>query len=132
MTWPSAPGASQNFTAAFTTTKKTTVYSTLPARFPSRPAGLVALALLALIWAVSLIVEKRTPLGRNFGRARMRHLGFALGALALLMAGCGNSTPVIDIAPDPTPTGTYTLTVSGEAQNASRGVTLTLVVEAAP
>ena len=132
VTWPSAPGASQNFTAAFTTTKKTIVYSALPGRFPSRPAGLVALAFLALIWSVSLIVETRTPFGRNFGRTKMRHLGFTLGALALLIAGCGNSTPAIDIAPDPTPTGTYTLTVSGEAQNASRGVTLTLVVEAAP
>ncbi len=132
VTWPSAPGASQNFTAAFTTTKKTIVYSALPGRFPSRPAGLVAFAFLALIWSVSRIVETRTPLARNFGRTKMRHLGFTLGALALLIAGCGNSTPAIDIAPDPTPTGTYTLTVSGEAQNASRGVTLTLVVEAAP
>jgi DNA-binding beta-propeller fold protein YncE len=130
-TWPTAPGAPQNFTAAFTTTKKTT--STIPRtpRFPSRPVGLVAFGLLALIWVAAQIVEKRNPLGGKSGHTRTRHLGFALGALALLMTGC-NNTPAISTAPDPTPTGTYTLTVSGEAQNASRGVTLTLVVEAAP
>jgi hypothetical protein len=132
VTWPSAPGASQNFTAAFTTTKKTTTSSFAhPSRFPSRPVGLVALGLLTLIWVAARIAEKRSPISRSFGRARTRQLAFALAALVLLVAGCGNST-TISTAPDPTPTGTYTLTVSGEAQNASRGVTLTLVVEAAP
>jgi Abnormal spindle-like microcephaly-assoc'd, ASPM-SPD-2-Hydin len=131
VTWPSAPGASQNFTAAFTTTKKTITAIPPTPRFPARPVGLVALGLLALMWIAAGIVEKRNPLGWNSGRTRTRRFAFALGALALLLAGC-NNTPAISYAPSPTPTGTYTLTVAGEAQNASRGVTLTLDVEAAP
>jgi hypothetical protein len=130
VTWPSAPGASQNFTAAFTTTQKTTSIVSRPPRFPSRPIGLLALGLLALIWVAGRIAEKQRPLGGNLGRSRMRPLGVALGAVALLMAGCGSST-TISTAPDPTPLGTYPMTVFGEAQNASRGVTVTLVVVAA-
>jgi hypothetical protein len=132
VTWPSAPGASQNFTAAFTTTKKTISMISHPPRFPSRPTGLMTLGLLALIWVAARIAEKQSPLGRSFGRPRTRQFGLALATLALLVAGCGSNTTTISTAPDPTPTGTYTLTVYGEAQNASRGVTLTLVVEAAP
>jgi DNA-binding beta-propeller fold protein YncE len=130
LSWPTAPGAPQTFTATFTTTKKTTSVAPPAAQFPSRPIGLMMLGLLVLIWVADWIVEKRSPFGWNLGRTRTRRLGFALGALALLMGGCGANT-TLSTAPDPTPTGTYTLTVSGESQNASRGVTLTLVVEAA-
>jgi hypothetical protein len=66
VTWPSAPGASQNFTAAFTTTKKTTTSSFAhPSRFPSRPVGLVALGLPTLIWVAARIAEKRSPISRS-------------------------------------------------------------------
>jgi sugar lactone lactonase YvrE len=129
VTWSSAPGTTQNFTAAFTTTKKTTSMIAHPARFPSRPIGLMVLGFLALIWVAARIVEARSPSRWNFLPTRARRMGLALGVVALVMAGCGNNTTTPSTAPDPTPLGTYTFTIFGSAQNASRGVTVTLVVQ---
>jgi len=54
---------------------------------------------------------------------------FVLASFGALLAGCHHSStkakPVIPY----TPMGTYTLTVQGSAQNASRGFTVTLVVD---
>jgi hypothetical protein len=46
------------------------------------------------------------------------------------VAGCGGSNKKKGTIPF-TPTGTYTLTVQGSAQNGARGYTCTLIVAAA-
>ena len=54
-------------------------------------------------------------------------LTFAVAICAVLV-GCGSHNSTANIIPY-TPQGTYSLTVHGFAQNASRGFTMTLVVD---
>jgi hypothetical protein len=49
-------------------------------------------------------------------------------AICATVAGCHHYNSTANIIPY-TPTGTYTLTVHGFVQNASRGFTMTLVVD---
>jgi hypothetical protein len=84
-------------------------------------AGLLLAALAGLA-----IINLQQALSRHFGGVAALII---LASFAALLAGCNNSSgkakPVIPY----TPTGTYTLTVQGAAQNGSRGFTMTLVVD---
>jgi len=89
--------------------------------FPMLAAGL----LLAALAGLAIINLQQAP-SRHFGGVAALII---LASFAALLAGCNNSSgkakPVIPY----TPTGTYTLTVQGAAQNGSRGFTMTLVVD---
>jgi sugar lactone lactonase YvrE len=82
-------------------------------------ASLMALLLSLMLWFVR---QKRSQ--------RMVAL-FAFGfsvAICAALGGCHHYSSSASVIPY-TPTGTYTLTVHGFAQNASRGFTMTLVVD---
>jgi len=49
-------------------------------------------------------------------------------AICAVLGGCHGTSSTANVIPY-TPTGTYTLTVHGFVQNASRGFTMTLVVD---
>ena len=72
---------------------------------------------LALLWR-----QKRLP-----GWVPVFAIACAV-VICATVAGCGHSNNTQNIIPY-TPTGTYSLTVHGSAQNASRGFTMTLVVD---
>jgi hypothetical protein len=56
---------------------------------------------------------------------RAMALAIALGAIAAVAGGCHHgSKPIVG-----TQAGTYTLTVTGSAQNAGRGITVTMIVQ---
>ena len=85
-----------------------------------------ALAAIVLIVALSIVAllarQKRLPrmiVAVTFGAAL---------AFCAVLGGCGHSNSTANVIPY-TPTGTYTLTVHGSVQNASRGFTMTLVVD---
>src|SRR5271170_4596048 len=84
------------------------------------PATAVSLAVIFSILAL-LTRQKRLP-----RKVLVLTFTFAV-AICAVLGGCGHSstTSVIPY----TPTGTYPLTVHGFAQNASRGFTMTLVVD---
>ena len=86
-----------------------------------------------LSWLVGLL-----PLGLlGLGRRRARRLGtVAILCCGLLVAGCGASrmvpqtngtTPVNPVTP--TPSGSYTLVVSGSSTGLTRSISLTLIVQ---
>jgi len=86
----------------------------------------IAIRFLALL-AVGLVFIFSLRRRQTFLR---RHPAFAIFALALIIvavAGCGGSSKSRGTIPF-TPTGTFTLTVQGSAQNGARGYTCTLIV----
>jgi sugar lactone lactonase YvrE len=114
------------------------------ARFPARRLALslmFALVLGAIAFLLAIALRKIAQLSdtRQNGRLtegvrawmQMRRLAAVFALLALfagvagVMGGCGSSTTTKPIV---TPAGTSNLTVQATAQNASRGFTVTLVV----
>jgi sugar lactone lactonase YvrE len=87
------------------------------------PIALATAVLLAVMFSIlaSLIRQKR--LSR---KVLVLTFTFAV-AICAVLGGCGHSSTT-NVIPF-TPTGTYPLTVHGFAQNASRGFTMTLVVD---
>jgi sugar lactone lactonase YvrE len=86
--------------------------------------GLTAAFLLAvpILLLFRLVRQTRSP-------RMVPVLAFAFGfAICATVVGCSHSNSTANVIPY-TPTGTYTLTVHGYAQNASRGFTMTLVVD---
>jgi len=82
-------------------------------------AVLLALTFFSLVWLVY-----QTNLSR---KVKVFGLTFAV-AICAALGGCHHTTSTANVIPY-TPTGTYTLTVHGFVQNASRGFTMMLVVD---
>ncbi|MGA7856182.1 MAG: hypothetical protein WCA15_22885 [Candidatus Acidiferrales bacterium] len=80
--------------------------------------------LIALVSALLIALKPRRPSRRLAGVLAL----FLLLAMTPVIAGCHHSSGTTATIPY-TPTGTYTLTVQGSAQNAGRGFTVTLVVD---
>lgn len=91
-------------------------------RMPSAPA-LAAVSLLAIMLLALALLARRQRLPRSVTAFAF---GFAV-VICATVAGCGSSNKTGTVIPF-TPTGTYMLTVHGAAQNASRGFTVTLIV----
>jgi sugar lactone lactonase YvrE len=86
--------------------------------------ALAAAFLLAVMFPILLWVVRQTRLPRM-----VLVLVFTLAvAICATLGGCHHYNSTASVIPY-TPTGTYTLTVHGFAQNASRGFTMTLVVD---
>ena len=87
------------------------------------PALAVSVVLIAALALLALLArQKRLPrmiVAVTFGAAL---------AICAVLGGCGHSNSTANVIPY-TPTGTYLLTVHGSVQNASRGFTMTLVVD---
>jgi hypothetical protein len=87
-----------------------------------------------LEWAaVALLVMMSSVLGLMARQKRLSRMAavFAFGfsvTICAALGGCHHYSSTASVIPY-TPTGTYTLTVHGFAQNASRGFTMTLVVD---
>src|SRR5580692_10589963 len=82
-------------------------------------AVLLAVILFSLVWLV-----RQTRLSRKL---TVVPLTLAV-AICAVLGGCHGTSSTANVIPY-TPTGTYTLTVHGFVQNASRGFTMTLVVD---
>ena len=82
-------------------------------------AVLLAVILFSLVWLV-----RQTRLSR---KVTVVPLTVAV-AICAVLGGCHGTSSTANVIPY-TPTGTYTLTVHGFVQNASRGFTMTLVVD---
>jgi hypothetical protein len=87
-------------------------------------AELAAAVLLAVMFSILALFARQKRLPRM---VPVLTLTFAVAFCAVLV-GCGSHNSTASIIPY-TPTGTYPLTVHGFAQNASRGFTMTLVVD---
>jgi sugar lactone lactonase YvrE len=86
--------------------------------------ALTAAMLLAIIFILMVWLVRQTRLPRM-----VPALAFTFViAICATVAGCNHTSSTANVIPY-TPTGTYTLTVHGVAQNASRGFTMTLVVD---
>jgi apolipoprotein N-acyltransferase len=87
--------------------------------------GLRLLSLLIVIAGLILVLVSR----KNATRRLVSTLAvLLLLAMTTVIGGCHYSNSSKATIPF-TPTGTYTLTVQGAAQNAARGFTVTLVVD---
>jgi hypothetical protein len=87
--------------------------------------GLRLLSLLIVIAGLILVLVSR----KNAARRLVSTLAaLLLLAMTAVIGGCHHSNSSTATIPF-TPTGTYTLTVQGAAQNAARGFTVTLVVD---
>lgn len=80
--------------------------------------------LIALVSALPIAINPKRPSRRLAGVLAL----LLLLAMAPVIVGCHHSSGTKATIPY-TPTGTYTLTVQGSAQNAGRGFTVTLVVD---
>ncbi len=119
------PGNSQNFTAAFATTLHQVVPGANEQQFPAPPRGW----LIAFAAIIVLVVCERDFLGLGSCPSAARRglaLAIALGTALAFAGGCYKKKykPVTG-----TQAGTYNLTISGTAQNASRGITVTINVQ---
>jgi hypothetical protein len=85
---------------------------------------LAAAVLLAVIFSSLVWLVRQTRLSR---KVTVLALTLAV-AICAALGGCHNTNSTANVIPY-TPTGTYTLTVHGFVQNASRGFTMTLVVD---
>jgi hypothetical protein len=94
--------------------------------FPQESPALRFFALLAVCGLFIFVLTHRS----GFLRKRPVTALVALALLIVTVAGCGGSNKKKGTIPF-TPTGTYTLTVQGSAQNGARGYTCTLIVAAA-
>jgi hypothetical protein len=83
------------------------------------------LSLLILIAGLILVLVSRKNATRRLASTLALLL---LLAMTAIIGGCHHSSSSQATIPF-TPTGTYTLTVQGSAQNAARGFTVTLVVD---
>ncbi|MGA7969252.1 MAG: choice-of-anchor D domain-containing protein [Terriglobales bacterium] len=94
---------------------------------PVRP-GLLAIGI-ASLWALSLFVWMR---GARAARPRLAWLAAQASIVlaTVLMVGCGGSSSQSSPPTGGTPTGTYTLTLTGTAGNDRHSIQLTLVVNA--
>lgn len=91
----------------------------------SRALELAAILLLAVMFSTVTLLWRQKRLPRWVSV-------FAIACAVLISAtlgGCGSSHSNTQTIIPYTPTGTYSLTVHGSAQNASRGYTMTLVVD---
>jgi hypothetical protein len=86
--------------------------------------GIFAAFLLAVIFFLSVWLIRPTRLPRM---VPVLAFTFAV-AISATVGGCGQTNSTAAVIPY-TPTGTYSLTVHGFVQNASRGFTMTLVVD---
>jgi hypothetical protein len=86
--------------------------------------GLVAVFLLAVIFCFLVWLARQTRLPRMVS---VLALTFVV-AICGTVGGCNHTNSTANIIPY-TPTGAYSLTVHGFVQNASRGFTMTLVVD---
>lgn len=93
-----------------------------PRNQPARE--LAAAVLLAVIFFSLVWLARETRLSR---KGTVLALTLAI-AICAVLGGCHHTTSTANVIPY-TPTGTYTLTVHGFVQNASRGFTMTLVVD---
>jgi sugar lactone lactonase YvrE len=80
--------------------------------------------LIALVSALPIALNLKRPSKRLAGVLAL----FLLLAITPVIVGCHHKSGTAATIPY-TPTGTYTLTVQGSAQNAGRGFTVTLVVD---
>jgi hypothetical protein len=87
-------------------------------------AELAAVALLAAVFSILALLTRQKRVPRIIPALTFT---FAV-AICAVLAGCHHYNSTANIIPY-TPTGTYTLTVHGFVQNASRGFTVTLVVD---
>lgn len=129
------PGQTQTFTVTLNTGGPNAT-RILPFTWRGGPDGDIRLLLLGFIalllglWSWRMRQAANRSMA-NFGgvclsrRVRFATIGFALLASAAL-GGCGGSSSV---NPNETPTSSYTLDITGTAQNASRSITLTLNVD---
>ncbi len=85
---------------------------------------LAAAVLLAVIFSSLVWLVRQTRLSR---KVTLLALTVAV-AICAVLGGCHGTSSTANVIPY-TPTGTYTLTVHGFVQNASRGFTMTLVVD---
>jgi sugar lactone lactonase YvrE len=90
-----------------------------PARRELAAAVLLAVIFFSLVWLV-----RQT---RSSRKVTVLALTLAV-AICAVLGGCHHTASTANVIPY-TPTGTYTLTVHGFVQNASRGFTMTLVVD---
>lgn len=128
------PGQAQTFTVTLNTGGPNAT-QILPFAWRGRPDGglrfllLGFIAMLLALWSWRMR-QAAARSAANFACARVARgvrfttIGFALLAAASLL-GCGGSSSV---NPNETPTSSYTLDITGTAQNASRSITLTLNV----
>jgi len=116
--------------AQIAVTVATTAHSFFPSdrwRFPTWPSGPRGL-LVSAGTLLALVVSVLAPLAR--ARTTRLRLAFAAGFLfAMLVAGCGGSGSSAPPTSNGTPTGTYTISVSGSAQGTTQAMNLTLVVQ---
>jgi CHASE2 domain-containing sensor protein len=85
---------------------------------------LAAAFLLSVIFSILAWLARQTRLRRV-----VPVLAFTLTVMiCAIVGGCHSYNSTANVIPF-TPTGTYTLTVHGFVQNASRGFTMTLVVD---
>jgi pimeloyl-ACP methyl ester carboxylesterase len=83
------------------------------------------------VWSVLslpgfLLLYATTPRGRRQGRVARVTAALALGLLLVSCGGGGGATPITSSG---TPAGTFTLTVTGQVNGATRSIPLTLVVQ---
>jgi len=118
---PGSLNVSNSSAVPFTVTVTTTAPSLLPPGDLRRP-GLIIVALMSLIGFLRW--RWRPHAGRTELATARSFIAFAA---LLLLAGCNAATSSGGGNPG-TPRGTYTLTVSGTQQGASRTINLTLIV----
>ena len=87
-------------------------------------AELAAIILLAAMFSIPALLARQKRLPRTIPALT---LTFAV-AICAVLAGCHHYNSAANVIPF-TPTGTFPLTVHGFVQNASRGFTMTLVVD---
>ncbi len=132
-------GTPAPFTVTFQTTGQINPINTMIPRFPAgsgRPpyaqlwgiAGAIVAILLAFIWMTSRRASPALPIASGVGSRRwlLRAVPvFALIALAVaVLAGCKKGSTVLGSTPE----GPTNMVITGNAQNASRGISITLNV----
>jgi hypothetical protein len=123
--------SSVKLTGAGSATAKVVVVTTVGSASLAHPAGFPPASSRLALWLALPGLSGLVLLGRQGGRARKRHLrwlhGLAFCCLALSWTGCGSS------GSSGTPSGTYSLTVTGSFTSGSNvlkhAVSLTLIVQ---
>jgi streptogramin lyase len=127
------PGQAQPFTVKLTTGGPNATRIVPFARVPGSPMRILLLCVFALALAMCAFYARRAMASsrsagqvRQVQRARFAAISFALLAAAAA-AGCKSKAPPFN--PNETQPGSYSINITGSAQNASRSIKLTLNVE---